>query len=229
MRTLGSVGGFVEAAAAFLAGKGCNVARNALRRNGLPLDLFDDLTQEVLVRAWRVEQRGVEVANPNAFTVTLIQRQAQDMIRGILRRPEGHIDDIEVDDDTKIIDVRPPFDGAEDKLIAKEQLQHVRQRLATELGAQPKQAAGALVVLAIAVDSALPAVDVPVPKGGIDSGEATAWAGVFYAGGHDCFPTNGGREDAAMRKRRSRALERQKHLLADVAATLDPITEHDDA
>lgn len=213
------MGGIVEDTAAFLADKGGQVARSALRRYGLPLDLFEDLTQEVLQRAWQAERKGDQIRNIEAFTVTLITRAALDMIRGHLRRPEGALQLVELYDEM----AKQP-DGAPEEIeataVGHDQIAHLRRRLAPTLTATPAAAAGALVVLAIAMEGAKPAEDVPVPKGGVDGAEAVAWAGLFYAGGRDCFPTDHRPEDAAMRKRRSRALDRQRRLLQRVAAGL---------
>jgi DNA-directed RNA polymerase specialized sigma24 family protein len=221
------VGGIVEAAATFLVGDGVRVARSALRRLGLPKDLLEDLTQEVLVRALRAEQRGDEVDNIEAFTVTLIQRAARDIIRGHLRRPEGHQADTPIEE---ALDGKgQPGPSVETEVVTRAHAAELRRLLAQELAAAPRQAAGALVVLAIAVDGATPADDVPVPKAGVAADEAVAWAGLFYAGLRDCFAGPHQPEDAAMRKRRSRALQSQRRLLQDLAATLATITDDDDA
>lgn len=217
----------MEAAATFLVGDGAKVARSALRRFGLPKDLFDDLTQEVLVRAFRAEQRGEEVDNVEAFTVTLIQRAARDIIRGHLRRPEGHQADAPIDAAGDGKGQHTP--GIDTDVVARAHVAELRRLLAQELAASPRQAAGALVVLAIAVEGASPADDVPVPKGGVAADEAVAWAGVFYAGLRDCFASPHQPEDAAMRKRRSRALHHQRRLLQELATTLATITDDDDA
>src|SRR5688500_3771585 len=85
------MGELVAAAAAFLADRGRNVAARELARLGLPKDLVDDLVQEVLLRAHRAELRGDVIDNVAAFVTAIAHRAAVDLIRGVRRRPEGHL------------------------------------------------------------------------------------------------------------------------------------------
>lgn len=205
------MGALVAAAAAFLADRGRNVPARALVRVGLPKDLADDLVQEVLIRAYRAELRGDVVDNIEAFVTTLVHRAAVDLIRGVRRRPEGHPPEHRPDDE--------PIDTLADAVLTDLEAiagllgVELRQRLGSQLADHPVAAAGALVVLAIAVDGAAPADDCPAPAGGAGDDEAAVWAGLFYAGERRCFPGPRTPEDAAMRQRRSRAVRRQRALL----------------
>jgi DNA-directed RNA polymerase specialized sigma24 family protein len=211
------------------SGRGSAFARRAVKRQGLPDHLLEDLTQEVLLRAHRADQRGDVAENVEAFTVTLVQRVAVDMIRGHLRRPEGAFELEPIDEVMDPGDHGKAADETVAAVVGRERAAEVRRVLARLLAHTPAAAAGALAVVAISVDSAAPAADVPVPKGGVDGNEAIAWAGVFYGGGRDCFPGPDVQEDAAMRKRRSRALERQRTALREAALAMVDDTDGDDA
>ena len=206
----------VDAAAGFLTGDGHRVVARALAGHGLPAHLADDLVQEALLRAHRAEQRGDVVANVDAFTTTLVQRAARDLLRGIRRRPEGHaaaapIDELEGDPVVGRLGADLPEAAAMGAAAAVE----LRRRVAGALVGQPRPAAGALAVLAIVLDGAGPADDCPAPRAGAGDDEALAWAGLFYAGRRECFPAPGEGDDAATRKRRSRAVQDQRRVLHD--------------
>jgi DNA-directed RNA polymerase specialized sigma24 family protein len=220
------VGSLPERAAAYLAGDGRQVVRRHLRAHGLGADLFDDVAQDALVRCLSAERRGVEPASVPAFVSELVRRSARDLLRGHLRRPEGHLagsppgangepdqlDDIEAAD-------RPDEEVVSAHELARlgAVVDGLRAQLAARLARNPERAAGALVVLAIAHGDATPAADCPSPDGGVAQGEALYWAGVFYGGPGGCFPLDGQVDDAAMRQRRSRALRQVKATLRTVA------------
>lgn len=204
----------VDAAAGFLTGDGNRVVARALAGHGLPGHLADDLVQEALIRVDRAEQRGEQVVNVEAFTTVLVQRAARDLLRGIRRRPEGHtvagaVDDL--DGEALAIGTDLPEAAVVDAAAAAE----LRRRVGAALGGAPRPAAGALAVLAIVLDGAGPADDCPAPKAGAGDDEALAWAGLFYAGRRECFPVGGEADDAATRKRRSRAVDDQRRVLRD--------------
>ena len=210
----------VEEAAGFLQRDGQQVVRRYLRSGALPVTLFDDLVQEVLLRVIGAHRRGTEILDVEAFVATVARRTAVDLVRGLLRRPEVQLPEEDAGEDP-MADVPAP-DDPEQEIVSAEELAQlgriidtVRRRLAARLGQNPDRAAGALAVLAIAHGDAEPADDCPRPVGGVAADEATAWAGLFYGGADRCFPTDGDPEDAAMRKRRSRALARQRELLQE--------------
>lgn len=236
MRTLRDVGTLVERAAAFLAGDGCDVVPRNLRALGLPQHLCDDVVQEALISVHRAEESGVEPEILEAFVTTIAKRRAQDMLRGKLRRPEATAPAPHRSDDPQE-SPEPKDDGPlpEDQAVSAEELARfggivddTRRRFATLLAANPDRAAAALVVLAIVHGDASPAEDCPAPTGGVAQSEAVSWAGLFYGGADRCFPSPGHLEDAAMRKRRSRALGRLRALLLQVGTDLGAILEVDD-
>lgn len=213
------MGALVDAAAGFLGGPGHGLARRALLGLGLPADLAEDLVQETLLRALRVEQRGEEIANAEAFTTVLLQRAARDLVRGIRRRPEGHVVDEEPVD-------LVGGDGADAPVLDGLQTAAVREVLARRLTAVPRAAAGALAVVAVVVDGAEPAEDCPSPLAGAGEQEAVAWAGLFYSGRLDCFARPGARDDDATRKRRSRAVQEQRQVLREAVAATSVVEGH---
>ena len=216
----------VDAAAGFLTGDGHRVVARALAGHGLPAHLADDLVQEALIRAHRAEERGDDVGNVEAFTTVLVQRAARDLLRGIRRRPEGHTVAEPIDDlDTDGLATRLGSDLPESVVVGADVATELRRRVAGALSTSPRPAAGALATLAIVLDGAGPADDCPVPKAGAGDDEALAWAGLFYAGRHECFPPAGVADDAATRKRRSRAVQQQRQVLHDAFA---PVDEGDD-
>lgn len=207
-----------EQAAAFLAGTGRRLAPAAVRRLGLPADLAADATQEALLRVRRAELRGVAVEDLEAFTATLVRRAAHDLLRGRLRRPEGHLVTPLDDGGTDPRDLLAADDQAEGAALAGIAAGALRGRLGARLDDATVATCGALAVLAVVLDGAAPAEDCPAPRGGAGADDAAAWAGLFYAGCGGCFPVDGGVEDAAMRQRRSRAVGRQRRVLVTAAS-----------
>lgn len=188
----------------------------------MPLNLRDDLIQDTMIRVLLAEERAFEPDNPEAFVTTLFQRAARDLLRGQLRRPEGHLaappdhaGEWEFADDD--VDPGELFPEAERLLELGDRVDATRARLADRLGVKAHPAAGALAVLAIVHGDATPAADCPAPVGGVAAEEGVWWAGVFYGGPDGCFTTDGSTEDAALRKRRSRALLATKAAMKEAA------------
>ena len=85
------MGSLPERAAAFLAGDGHRVVQRHLRAHGLPITYAEDLVQETLVRCLTAEARGIDPEQLEAFVSELVRRSARDLLRGLRRRPEGHL------------------------------------------------------------------------------------------------------------------------------------------
>ena len=201
---------------------GQQMVKQRLSAYRLPLSLRDDLVQDTMIRVLRAEERCDKPDNPEAFVTTLFQRAAQDLLRGHLRRPEGHLaaaPDREggwefADNDADPGELLPE---AERLGELGDRVDAARSRLADCLGVKAHPAAGALTVLAIVHGDATPAADCPAPVGGVAAEEGVWWAGVFYGGPDGCFATDGDAEDAALRKRRSRALHATKAVMKEAA------------
>ncbi|MFZ6005829.1 MAG: hypothetical protein ACOYXM_18040 [Actinomycetota bacterium] len=232
------MGTLVDEAAAFLASGGRKVVRRNLRAQGLPENLHDDVVQETLVAVYVLEARGLEPESVEALVSTIVRRRTVDMLRGLRRRPEGHLIPVA----PGAADATDNIDLADDDLLPDEAaitadelaqlgaiVNGIREALGPRLDHNPTRAAGALAVLSIAHGDAVPAEDCPTPKGGVAQSEAISWAGLFYGGSKRCFPTEGDPENPAMRQRRSRALRHLRDTLTDVATDLGAILEADDA
>jgi DNA-directed RNA polymerase specialized sigma24 family protein len=191
----------------------------------LPQTLADDLRQEALRRVLvATSERGTIIDNVEGFVTSALHRAAVDIVRGRVRSPQivGGWGAVDLDTDGR---GRPraafasPVDVEADAL-AFESDAAVRRAIHNLLGVDPTAGAAALAYLAIAVDGAPAAPDCPQPQGGASFHEASEWAGLWYAGCDDCFPTHGAFtiSQSTLRKRRSRAVERLRHVLLRSAA-----------
>ena len=210
-----------ERAATYLQGAdGRRMVAGRLDRYRLPAGLLDDVVQDTMIRVWRADERGDAPDNVEAFVTTLAQRAARDLLRGLLRRPEGHL--------AAASEHQEGWEFADDegdpveRLAVAERLSELgdrvdqtRVRLAESLSVKPHPAAAALAVLAIVHGDAEPAADCPKPAGGVAQEEGVWWAGVFYGGPDGCFATDDRSGDVAMRKRRSRALKATKNAVSE--------------
>ena len=222
-----------EQATAFLLGdQGRSIVRRWLSRYRLPTHCFDDVIQDALIRVLTAEDRGMKPDNVDAFVTTVVQRAARDLLRGRLRRPEGHLADPPAEgeawdfaDDT----AGPAQIALDSEAIAAlgEQVDATRHVLGASLASKAHPAAMSLAVLAIVHGDAVPADDCPTPASGVGAEEGVWWAGVFYAGPDGCFAIDGEPEHAAVRKRRSRAINAAKSALAAAVADVNAGSESD--
>jgi hypothetical protein len=229
----------IERADRFLKSTGGRAAVHrilAVRR--LPHTLADDLAQEALRRVAEATDRGKVIDNPEGFVTRALHYAALDILRGRIRSSQSLALPAVVDPDAEergwsydaIDTIASPLDVEVDAL-AFEPLAAVRRAIHQRLGPDPAAGAAALAYLAVTVDGAATPPDCPQPIGGASPQESADWAGLWYAGRDDCFPTHEGATrhgvtaPAAMRKRRSRASERFHGLLvrAAVAAGLAPV------
>lgn len=216
-----------ERAADFLRStEGQDIVRGRLTRHNLPKHLFDDVVQEVLLRALRAEEQGFEPDVLEAWVSRLVQWETRDLLRGGVRRRQH--EDVALGEAGLADRPWDPTEGplgpddevvfeAVDLAISAEHVAAIRLRLAQALSSKPYPAAGGLCLVTIACDGAEPAADCPRPGGGVAQSEAAWWAGVFYSGQTNCFPRGGVGEDNTMRKRRSRALKATKDLIEEAA------------
>jgi DNA-directed RNA polymerase specialized sigma24 family protein len=224
----------IERADRFLKSTGGRAAVHrilAVRR--LPHTLADDLAQEALRRVAEATERGTVIENPEGFVTQALHFAAVDILRGRIRTIQSLAVPPAVDPDAEergwshhaIDSFASPLD-VEVEALAFESIAAVRRAVHQRLGPDPAAAAAALAYIAVVVDGAPTPPDCPQPIGGASPQEAADWAGLWYAGRDDCFPTHDGMTaPAAMRKRRSRASKRFHGLLkrAAVAAGLAPV------
>ena len=192
-----------EEVAAWLAGpEGRARVVASLDRRRLPASLADDLVSDVVVEALCARE---PIDEPAAWATTVLGRRAVDLVRARSRRPVVALDPWidagfePVDDDASPETVA--LTGAGDDL---------RRALATVVPAVVRSAA--LTALTVAIDDPALPRDCPQPGAGAVAADRPLWAGVWFAGGHDCWTVP---DTPATRKRRSRAITRTRAALAD--------------
>lgn len=223
--------GVAERADRFLRSTtGRATVHRTLANQRLPLGLADDLCQEVLRRVIVASsQRGNAIDNLEGFVTRALHHAAVDIVRGRIRSPQTvdpRVADPDADGWSWSYDaIASPLDVEADAL-AFESLVAVRRTIHQLLGLDPTAGAAALAYLAITVDGARTSPDCPQPSGGANPREAAGWVGLWYAGCDHCFPNDGdtATPQSAIRKRRSRAIERVHDLLvrSAIAAGLRP-------
>jgi hypothetical protein len=192
-----------EAVAAWLAtpeGRARVVA--ALDRRRLPASLADDLASDVVVDALGASE---PIEEPAAWATTVLVRRSIDLVRARARRPVVSLDEWSdagfevIADDTgpEDVDLAPAGDAVRRALGA---VQPVAVRSA------------ALTAVTVAVDDPVLPADCPQPGAGASASDAPLWAGVWFAGGWDCWTDP---DTPATRKRRSRAVSRARAALAE--------------
>ena len=173
----------------------------ALDRRRLPASLADDLASDVVVAALAASE---PITEPAAWATTVVGRRATDLVRARVRRPVASLDEwgdagFEVVDDVA---------GPED-LAVGESGDHVRRALADVVPVAVRSAA--LTAVTVAVDDPPLPNDCPQPGSGAAAADGALWAGVWFAGGHDCWQP----DSPAARKRRSRAVGQARAALAE--------------
>lgn len=195
---------------------GRQAADRARWRVHLPEHLVDDIVSAAAQRAIAAVAADEPIVNVAGLATRLLQRGAQDLVRArvrderLLRRlgAPAHLDD---DGWAAVIDAEPgPVDDGSLGAVT-------RIAVARHAARSVPAAAAALAVLAIRHDGAEPAEDCPQPRSRVGELEAATWAGLWYAGQHECFPPPGGTDEPKIRKRRERAA-RAVHQVLTAAA-----------
>jgi DNA-directed RNA polymerase specialized sigma24 family protein len=174
-------------------------ARRELERLRLPASLADDVLQDARLRVWRTGARRSEPPeNPVAYAYRALQHAALDLYRRQRRR----VAEVALDEPW------PGPDGTRSDVDVPGEFEDGCRRAAHgALAVRPWAGAAALNLLTFALHPDVPIPpEAPRPDAGTDDQEAS-WAALWLAGKLDCFPAVGSAEDAAMRKRRSRALD----------------------
>lgn len=187
-------------------------ARYWARRYGIA-DAGDDVLQDALLRALRSEVDGNEV-DPAAFGTTLIKRAAIDILRATSRRAELVRLYDEDDDPEAKLDRLDDGPGPEDLIADAAAHDSLRAAVFNADRAAARDVSAALGLLTLTLDTSLGPAAAPQPLAGATPHQARAWVALHYAGQSECFPSAGGSEDNAMRKRRERAITRATALLA---------------
>jgi hypothetical protein len=187
-------------------------ARSDLERLRLPISLADDVLQEARLRYWRLAEAHVDAAeNPKGVARRAMKRAVLDLHRLRSRRVEETVlDDLPPGQQGSVVDPNP----------VAEMEDACRQRLWVRLGRKPRAGAAALHELTFRLHGDVPIPDsAPRPVAGSDDKEI-GWAALWLAGRDDCFSSGDGVETAAIRRRRSRALEETAAELRDAVDTV---------
>jgi hypothetical protein len=192
-----------EAVAAWLATpEGRARVVGALDRRRLPASLADDLASDVVVAALGATE---PIEEPPAWATTVLVRRSIDLARARARRPVVSLDEW-ADAGFEAIDDAAGPDHVELEAPGDD----VRRALAAVQPVAVRSAALTAVTVALD-DPALP-TDCPQPGAGASASDAPLWAGVWFAGGWDCWTEP---DTDATRKRRSRAVSRARAALAE--------------
>jgi DNA-directed RNA polymerase specialized sigma24 family protein len=202
----------IEAVRQFLASpQGKAHTHRALSRCKLSASLEDDLVQEVLRRCASRISLGKAIDNPGGFATVLLHRASVDIVRGQLHRPLAF--GLLGSDEPADVDVEDG--GFEADVVVADMVGGLRRALHGLTG--PRRIAAALAYLVASFDQAPVGAACPQPVGGAGAQEAAEWAGLWYSGRRDCFP-DGAAGEAAVRKRRSRAVAELHAALVEAAA-----------
>jgi hypothetical protein len=173
----------------------------ALDRRRLPHALADDLAQDVLVAALLAPG---PIEEPAAWATVVAARRAVDLLRARARRP--------------VAELEPWIEPVEASLAPEDAVvghlgvaDDARRALAGVVPVAVRSAA--LTAVTVAVDGVALPRDCPQPGRGAAAADAPLWAGVWFAGGHDCWAEP---DTPAVRKRRSRAVAAARDALAAV-------------
>jgi hypothetical protein len=176
-------------------------ARREVHQLRLPLS-EEDLLQETRTRLWRTTKLDAEsLANLPGYARRAMQNTARDLHRKRRRRV---VEDQLPDDEVLAVVLR----GPDDIDVPSDLEDECRRAAHGALAAKPWAGAAVLNELTFRLHP-----DVPIPRDAPGNTENTSdaqacrWAALWLAGKWDCFPDKGQVEDAAMRKRRSRALD----------------------
>lgn len=182
-------------------------ARRALDRRHLDHRFADYVLSDAnlrVLRTFQLRAEPYEVFEAVGFAIRIIERSAADLLRRPAHRYEvvGGKDDIGaagIEDDPVVVTAP---EGLESR---------VRMALHAHAGTATWATAGALVVVTVTLDGVTSfAPHVPAVGQGAVATQQPWWAGLHYAGKHDCFAGDG----AAVRQRRSRAVQRMREVLA---------------
>ena len=174
----------------------------ALDRRRLPTSLLEDLAADVVVAALTARE---PIDEPAAWATSVLARRAVDLVRARARRPVVALD--------AWLDAGfEPFDegAGPDDVALVGMGDELRRALATVLPVAVRSAS--LTAVTVAVDDAGVPGDCPQPGAGAAATDGPLWAGVWFAGGRDCWTVP---DSDATRKRRSRAVGRVRSALAD--------------
>jgi len=193
--------------------EGRHAAERVASKRGLVAALVDDLVSDASSRALAFLRRGERADVPSAFGRRLLNFAALDLLRG--RRP--FVAPAASIDDEGFAEPGDPGVDVEASAIGGGGGDSVREQLRGALLAGGRTVAAALTYLAVAVEGARPNVSCPQPGQGAGPVEGAEWVGLWYSGHDDCFTSPVHPDGAALRKRRSRAVQKLRSTLIAAA------------
>jgi hypothetical protein len=170
----------------------------ALERRRLPSALDTDIEEAVLSEARRFILNGGSIGSVSGWCNARVAARSIDLSRGVIRREKQlgvQVDVIELEDVAE--SPSGPIDG---------DLRDLRLDVLL-LDERSEDISAALTFITRVADEAQLTKQCPQPEAGATTTEAAVWAGLWYAGRHECF--GGGN---TITKRRSRAMARIRAL-----------------
>jgi hypothetical protein len=196
--------------------EGQSMISRTLQAHRLPSSFDADVERMVLRSAATATSRGARIDSAPAWATSCLRNRVKDLLRSPMskrapRRDRPH-DDL-TDDEARF--GADTGDGAIERFETSQVADEVRRQLLMT-GTHGWQVAGGLAVLAVGVDGAEPGARCPRPVGGAGELEAGNWAGLWYAGRHDCFDADA--DTDVVRKRRSRAAAALRSALVEAGS-----------
>lgn len=207
-----------DAIVAWLSGPDAKAAAKAeVSRLRLPTHLSDDLLQETACGVWRTFAAGSE-PYPDFDAAAYARRSLRNAALNMLRTEiVGPMADIEIGSGNGTLDPADEADLAEDiatALASAESEAAAQRTIFAQIGSDPSTGSAALTSLVLFLHPQVtPAPETPVPESGHTTDPAF-WAGLWYAGRADCFAGRSGEDTPTIRRRRARAVQRIRRLLA---------------
>jgi hypothetical protein len=171
----------------------------ALERRRLPSSLDTDIEEAVLSEARRFIMRGSLIESVPGWCNARIAARSIDLARGVIRKEKRlgvQADEAELEHLAEPEELPVGGDLGGLRLVV------------LDLDERPEDISAALTFITRVADEANLSSQCPQPDAGATPTEAAWWAGLWYAGRHECFGSGN-----TITKRRSRAMARVRALL----------------
>lgn len=167
-----------------------------LQRRRLPGALDSDIEEAVTSEALRFLKNGGSIESVPGWCNARIAARVIDLARGVIRRERAE---------------QAAFESAEDGTGDNLDEVLTEGRYAVLVSrADPLDVCGALTVISVLAENAVPDAACPQPVAGATPEDAACWVGLWYAGREDCFG-----EGNTVTQRRVRAARRVKKILRE--------------
>lgn len=200
-----------------MTNEGAAALMSTLRRFGLQGSFDSDLVKMVIHAADLMVDKGQSIESIPAWTKSALRLRAMDLLRspGSQRAYHG-IDD----DSTTGRSLTQPRGSVEHNDIAQlltgMAVADIRRHVGAQWGTtQSWRISASLTYLSISVDGCAAGTACPAPVGGAGELDAAHWAGLHYAGQHECFAAHGQPDSNTIRQRRKRKIDDVRSLLQE--------------